>query len=426
MAIAARETAIKPGYKLTEVGVIPEEWEIKRLGRVGRVIRGASPRPQGDKRYYGGNIARLMVEDVTRDGKYIIPIVDYLTEEGAKRSRPCKKGTLTIVCSGTVGIPSFLAVDACIHDGFLALIEINKRVYDDYLYHQLMMLKEKFEISATHGGVFTNLTTNILIDFQIPLPPLPEQHAIATALSDVDALIASLDKLIAKKRDIKQATMQQLLTGKMRLPGFSKQVKSAYKQTDIGVIPAEWNFYKFAQIATIRKKHVAPKRFDTDLFCVELEHIGQGSGRLITYSTVTDAYSLKAEFNTGDILFGRLRAYLRKYWLADRDGICSTEIWPLIPNENAVTSQYLFQLVQTNQFIEAACTAYGTHMPRADWNVLKNYEVSLPPLNEQQAIATVLADMDAEIAALERRRDKTRALKQGMMQELLTGKTRLV
>ena len=125
-------------------------------------------------------------------------------------------------------------------------------------------------------------------------------------------------------------------------------------------------------------------------------------------------------------MFGRLRAYLRKYWLADRDGVCSLEIWPLVSNDDVVTKQYLFQFVQTNQFIEAASSAYGTHMPRTDWNVIKNYEVSLPSLNEQHAIATILSDMDAEIAALEQKRNKTRALKQGMMQELLTGKTRLV
>lgn len=125
-------------------------------------------------------------------------------------------------------------------------------------------------------------------------------------------------------------------------------------------------------------------------------------------------------------MFGRLRAYLRKYWLADRDGVCSTEIWPLVPHSDFIEGQYLFQLVQTNQFIETASSAYGTHMPRTDWNVIKNYEVPLPSLNEQQAIATVLSDMDAEIVALEQKRDKVRALKQAMMQELLTGKTRLL
>lgn len=281
-------------------------------------------------------------------------------------------------------------------------------------------------VNIAIGSSQKALTIVVLKNVLIPYPPLPEQHAIAAALSDVAALITSLDRLIAKKRDIKQAAMQQLLSGKMRLPGFSGKLKPGYKQTEIGMIPEDWNPYKFEQIASVRKKKVDPKRFGRYSFCVELEHIGQGSGRLIGYSTTTEESSLKAQFNIGDILFGRLRAYLRKYWLADRDGVCSTEIWPLVPNGDVVTRQYLFQLVQTNQFIEAASSVYGTHMPRTDWDVIKNYGVSLPSLNEQQAISNVLSDMDAEIAALEQKRDKARALKQGMMQELLTGKTRLI
>ena len=94
---------VSEGYKQTEVGVIPEDWDVISIEELGDVIRGASPRPKGDKRYYGGNIPRLMVEDVTRDEKFVTPSVDFLTEEGAKRSRPCSKGTLTLVCSGTVG-----------------------------------------------------------------------------------------------------------------------------------------------------------------------------------------------------------------------------------------------------------------------------------------------------------------------------------
>ncbi|MBK1719182.1 restriction endonuclease subunit S, partial [Thiocystis violacea] len=213
---------VKPGYKLTEVGVIPEDWDVARLGGISRIIRGASPRPKGDKRFYGGSIPRLMVEDVTRDGKTVFPQVDSLTLEGAKRSRPCKKGTLTLVCSGTVGIPSFLGVDACIHDGFLAVVDIRSNVSSDYLYYQFDRLRLTFESSATHGGVFTNLTTAGVREFVVSVPSTDtEQRAIAEALSDADALIESLEQIVAKKRQLKQGAMQELLTGKKRLPGFS-------------------------------------------------------------------------------------------------------------------------------------------------------------------------------------------------------------
>jgi len=244
----------------------------------------------------------------------------------------------------------------------------------------------------------------------LPFPPLPEQRAIAEVLSDVDALIAALDRLIAKKRAIKQGAMQQILTGQTRLPGFS----------------GEWEVTRFGDIAQPRKERIDPQRTGAQDFCVELEHIEQGTGCLTGYTATEESLSLKSVFQKGDVLFGKLRAYLRKYWLADRAGVCSTEIWVLVAKHSRIISEFLFQLVKMDQFIEVASTAYGTHMPRSDWNIVKNYEVYLPSLSEQLAIAAVLSDMDAEIAALEARREKTRALKQGMMQELLTGKTRLV
>ena len=127
------------------------------------------------------------------------------------------------------------------------------------------------------------------------------------------------------------------------------------------------------------------------------------------------------------MLFGRLRAYLRKYWLASFDGVCSTEIWPLIPSNDRLYAGFLHLIVQTKGFVDAAGVSYGTHMPRSDWSVLKTYPIPLPPTRaEQEAIAAVLSDIDDELAALEARRDKTRDLKQAMMLELLTGRIRLV
>jgi type I restriction enzyme S subunit len=160
-----------------------------------------------------------MVEDVTRDGKFVIPSIDSLTEAGAKLSRPCSAGTLTIVCSGTVGVPSILAVDACIHDGFLALTKVSKKIRIDYLYHFFSTQRDKFNNSATHGGVFTNLTTKGVREFLVALPvSIEEQTAITTILSDMDEELQVLEQRLNKTRQIKQGMMQELLTGKTRLP----------------------------------------------------------------------------------------------------------------------------------------------------------------------------------------------------------------
>ena len=187
------------------------EWVVKKLEDIGRVIRGASPRPKGDPRYYGGPVPRLMVQDVTRDGKWVTPQIDSLTEDGARLSRPCPAGTLTIVCSGSVGVVSFLAVDACIHDGFLALVDIDESIATkDFLFHTLSTLREQFEKGATHGGVFTNLTTTGIDLFEIKRPGIPEQQRIASCLTSLDDLITAHTQKHAALKTHKRGLMQQL------------------------------------------------------------------------------------------------------------------------------------------------------------------------------------------------------------------------
>jgi len=188
-----------------------KEWERAEIQQFCEVIRGASPRPQGDPRYYGGTVPRLMGRDVARDGKWVTPKIDFLTEEGAKLSRPCKRGTLTVICSGDVGVPSFLAVDACIHDGFLALTDLDtKKVDTDFLYYCLVGLQEQFQDSATQGGVFVNLTTTILKEFPVSIPSLAEQQRIAASLSSVDDQIAVQSQLIDQLKRHKKGLVQQL------------------------------------------------------------------------------------------------------------------------------------------------------------------------------------------------------------------------
>ena len=204
--------------------------------------------------------------------------------------------------------------------------------------------------------------------------------------------------------------MQELLTGRKRLPGFTEK----------------WKSKLFGEIAQPRKQRIDPRRTASNEFCIELEHIEQATGFLGGYTATDEGSSLKSVFQKDDVLFGKLRAYLRKYWLADREGVCSTEIWVLVANSASLVPPYLFQIVRTERFIEAASTAYGTHMPRSDWNVVKNFELQVPPPEEQIAIADILSDMDAEIISLETKLAKARRIKQGMMHELLTGRIRLV
>ena len=255
-----------------------------------------------------------------------------------------------------------------------------------------------------------NLTTVKHVLIALP-PTLAEQEAIAGALSDADGLIEALERLVAKKRALKQGAMQELLSVKRRLPGFT----------------GAWDVTSFGKVAKIRNDKINTLGAPLAEYCIELDQIGQNSGLIEGFVDARDRVASKYLFQTEDVLFGRLTPYLRKFWSANRSGVCSTEVWPLIPNGAALNAQFLNHIVRTDKFVEAASAAYGTHMPRADWKVLTKYPIALPPtLQEQTAIATVLSDMDAEIAALDGKLVKARAIKQGMMHNLLTGRIRLI
>ncbi len=407
---------VKPGYKQTEVGVIPEDWQVKSVKEIGNPVRGGSPRPAGDPRYFNGSyIPWLTVAALTNIPACQLVVSETatsLTEEGSLHSRTLNSGTLVISNSGaTLGVAKILGVKCCANDGIAAILNLSKGVSPAYLAHFVNTRTNYLrEVVATGNGQ-PNLNTELIGRFRVPLPPTKaEQEAIAEALSDADALIESLEQLIAKKRHLKQGAMQELLTGKKRLPGFS----------------GEWEVKRFGDIAQPRKERIDPRRTGVAEFCIELEHIEQGTGCLVGYKVTGEGASLKSLFQENDVLFGKLRAYLRKYWLAKRGGVCSTEIWVLVAKPSLVIPSFLFQIVKVDRFVEAASSAYGTHMPRSDWNVVKNYEVHLPPLEEQTTIAAILSDMDAEIAALEAKLAKARRVKQGMMQDLLTGRIRLV
>ncbi len=406
---------VRSGYKQTEVGIIPEDWDAKPLCTVlskGRL--GGNYSNQDKESDYPlmkmGNIARGYF-DMSKV-EFIVPGV---TPESAHRL-VCgdvlfnTRNTLELV--GKVALWRDELPVAFYNSNLMRLeFDANEVCSNEYANYAMNTDGSVARLRALATGTTSvaAIYTRDLMGLQFVVPPKAEQRAIAAALSDVDALLAGLDRLIAKKRDLKQAAMQQLLTGQTRLPGFS----------------GEWEAVEFGDIATIRNVKVVASSMPAGIPCIELESIDQGTGRLLMSAEATGLGS-KYSFRKGDVLFGRLRAYLRKYWLATFDGVCSTEIWPLIARDERLSGSFLHLLVQTNDFVNSAGVSYGTHMPRSDWSVLKKFPVRLPPVPEQTAIADILSDMDAELAALEARREKTHDLKQAMMQELLTGRVRLV
>lgn len=270
---------------------------------------------------------------------------------------------------------------------------------------------------ATHSGKsgVPGVNRNDLHQEIVKIPPtLAEQEAIAGALSDADAWIESLEQLIAKKRQIKQGAMQELLTGKRRLPGFS----------------GEWQKKPLLSLLSIASGQVNPKVEPFRSMClIGPIHVESGTGKLIHCQTASEQHAISGKyiFEKGDVVYGKINPYLKKAFLAEFNGLCSADMYPLRPTQG-VSSRFMLAVILGDAFSKyAESVSVRSGMPKINREEMSAFTVLLPDsLDEQTAIATILETMDTEIGNLEAKLTKARRIKQGMMQELLTGRIRLV
>jgi len=405
-------TEIPAGYKQTEAGVIPEEWDVRTIGETFKLINGCAFKPR-DWRQNGTPIIRIQnLNDPDAPFNYSqAPVAD---------THRVEAGDLLFAWSGTVGT-SFGARQWAGPSGvlnqhiFKVLMDENEITLQFAL---LVFFRVEEDIARqAHGfkASFLHIKKSDLVRVQLPIPPLHEQRTIAAALSDVDALLAKLDQLIAKKRDIKQAAMQQLLTGQSRLPGFQD----------------EWEMKCLGELARIQRG-ASPRPIDSPIWFDENSAVGWVRISDVTCSGMflnetTQRLSHLGINNSRPVAAGSLIM-----------SICATVGRPIITQIDVCIHDgfVVFDDLAANQlfiyyvlkWIEPEWKKHGQtgSQMNLNTNLINGTAIKLPSFDEQSAIAELLSDMDAEITALEARRDKTRALMQGMMQELLTGRIRLV
>lgn len=187
----------------------------KKLSEICNLQRGASPRPKGDPRFYGGSIPRLTIRDMTRDGKYVTPKIDFLTEEGARLGRFTRKGNLVMSISGTVGSLAFLSVDSSIHDGFVVFSDISEDYDKDFLYYYLRNFN--FESLILDGGIFKNLTTDIIKNIDLPIISLELQNKIKGQLKNKELRLEKIKNLLEKIEIRNQYYIEKILTGEYKV-----------------------------------------------------------------------------------------------------------------------------------------------------------------------------------------------------------------
>ena len=420
-ALQVEMPVVPEGYKQTEVGVIPEDWAVKKLGELADFRTGPFGSALHKSDYTTGGVP--VINPMHIIGAKLMPTVTMtITEAAANKLVEFRLQSNEIVI-GRRGDMGRCAVVRENNAGWLCgtgsmIVRPSPRMNPDFL-QRILTTSEiigKIE-SASVGSTMINLNQATLSNLYVQCPRVKEQRAIATALSDVDALLQALDRLIAKKRDIKQATMQQLLTAQTRLPGFE----------------GEWGIYRLDEIAEIRSGGT-PSTAKVEFWnggipwCTPTDITALGGRKYLstTERNISDAglRSSSAEVIPPRSIIMTTRATI---------GECAINTVPMTTNQGfknlvpaSVDYEYLYYLMTTQKERLTQLCAGSTFLEIGK-RQLARFNIYLPQdVKEQRAIATVLADMDAELEALQQRRTKTTALKQAMMQELLTGRTRLV
>ena len=393
-------------FKNTDIGPIPDDWEVKKLGELCEVLDNRrvplndSQRKKGPYPYCGANGIVDYIDRYAFEGKVIL-----IAEDGGNFSDFATR-------------PIAYQMDGKFWVNNHAHVLISKEgVCQEFLFCQLV---HKDITDVISGGTRAKLTRGQLDDLLMVLPPLPEQRRIAAALSDADKLVAALDKLIEKKKRVKEGAMQRLLSGETRLPGFT----------------GKWVEKKLGECGPFRKGHgitreeshsgsIPAIRYG-ELYTTHHDIIREYPSR-ISETVAKQAVQLKK----GDILFacsGETKEEIGKSaaFVDTCEAYAGGDLLILSPNADLDSAFLGYALNRSSCVSQKAAAGQGDAVVHIREEALKEVIVSLPPtLAEQRAIAAVLSDMDEEIAALARERAEAERIKQGMMQELLTGKTRL-
>ena len=407
---------------------IPDDWSVITLGNYAQIFRGGSPRPiQAFLTTSDQGINWIKIGDVGEEDKFIKLTEEKIVPEGVPRSRMVFRGDLILSNSMSYGRPYIMNIEGCIHDGWL-VIQKYDRVFDrDYLYYALSSgLTMKQYVAMAAGSSVQNLNKEKVSKVALPCPRISEQKSIAEVLSDIDTLIIDLKKLIRKKKDIRQGTMQMLVTGKKRLSGFD----------------GDWRVTTLDELCYIVTKQTG---FD---YSAEIKP------SLVTTPQIgAIPFIQNKDFEAFDINYNT--DFFIPYDVAEKyPRILLDEVCLLISISGRIGNVAVFDNEQTS-FAGGAVGIAKLYEPElASWCMLylsgkdgqeqifsnekvgaqhnltvadvRKLEIKIPAKLEREAIIKVLTDMNDEIEVLEEKLDKYQKIKQGMMEELLTGKVRLV
>lgn len=386
-------------FKDTVLGKIPEEWEVCKVLDFTDVMTGATPSTENPD-YWGGHILWMSSGEINK--KFVYDVAGRITKEGynSASTHMLPKNCVLIGLAGqgkTRGTAAINKIELCTNQSIGAILP-SSDTDADYLFYFFDSQYQNLRALSSGDGGRGGLSKGLLLNYDVIRPhDKAEQQRIASALSDVDALVAELDALIEKKRAIMAGTMQELLTGKRRLQGFSEPW-------------VERTIEDFAKITTGASNTQDQAPFGIFPFYIRSESVMK-SNRFL--------YDCEGVITIGDGQIGKVFHYVNgKFDLHQR---CY-----LIYDFYDVDAKFFYYIFSAFFYERAIALSAKATVDSVRRDMIAKMKVDLPSLAEQHAIATILSDMDAEIAELEAKRDKYKEVRQGMMQQLLTGKIRLI
>ncbi len=399
---------------------LPKDWEVVRLDEISEIGRGASPRPKGDPRYFGGNIPWIKISDLSKYkvGLFLVRTDDAVTEEGKKKSVYLKDGSLIVSNSGTIGEPAIIKTGkgGCIHDGFI-FVKPLKGAEKYYLYYFFDFKKTELQLRA-QKGTQGNMNTTLWKSLKIPLPPLPEQRKIAEILSTVDDAIQKVSDAIARTERLKKGLMQRLLTkgiGHKRFK-FSKELGCE--------IPEEWEVVRLVDHINVLKGFAFSSKFFNEngkgIPIIRIRDLGKDKTEAYYFGPYNSIY-IVGEGNLLVSMDGEFDVYIwkgPKSLLNQR--VC--KIWS--KNTTKLDNLYLYYALKKPLKLIQAQTSHTTVKHLLDKDI-ERIKIPLPPLHEQQKIAEILSTVDKKLELERKRKEKLERIKKGLMNDLLTGRKRV-
>lgn len=389
-------------------------WNTVKLKDICDFIGGGTPSKQVEN-FWCGNIPWISSSDLIESSIWEINITRHITAEAVAKSAThiCPRNTVLVVSRVGVGKVAIAPFEVCTSQDFINLVS---KKHDARFLAYCIQNKMKIMAEKTQGTSIKGVTVENIAQMEIELPPQEEQTAIAEALSDIDNLISSLQKLIEKKKAIKQGTMQELLTGKKRLPGFS----------------GEWSKQQLGDICNIvnggtPSTSIAEFWNGKILWCTPTDITSCSTKYIYTTESKITESGLKASSATllpkGALLLCS-RATIGEVRIAGNT-ICTNQGFKSLVVHQNISNEWLYYMVHVLKFnmLEKAIGSTFLEISKKD---LAELDIIVPEFTEQKAIAQVLSDMDSEIEQLEKKLAKYQQIKRGMMQELLTGRIRLV